>query len=91
MSDKYYRILNTSTGLYSKGGSYPRFSKKGKVWAGMGPLKNHIALIRNGKYDECVLIEYELTVNEVLSIADLINERKIKAEKKKADRLEKDR
>ena len=43
-----YRIKNTRTGLFSKGGMSAdqsdkwSWSKKGKLWTGMGPLKNHL-------------------------------------------------
>jgi len=43
-----YKIRNKKTGLFSKGGSdclqsdYG-WSKSGKSWTGMGPLKNHLA------------------------------------------------
>lgn len=39
---KLYRIRNKETGLYSTGGERPRWSTVGKVWVGIGPLKNHI-------------------------------------------------
>ena len=42
-----YKIRNTITGLYSLGGSDAnrapsRWSKNGKVWNGLGPLRNHL-------------------------------------------------
>ena len=43
-----YRIQNTKTGLYSKGGTSAdqsdtsSWNKKGKLWTGIGPLKNHL-------------------------------------------------
>lgn len=42
-----YRIMNKTTGLFSKGGcnadiSPYYWSKKGKVWTGLGPLKCHL-------------------------------------------------
>jgi len=46
-----YRIMNKTTGLYSKGGcnadlpyNTGSWSKKGKVWTGMGPLKLHLKM-----------------------------------------------
>ena len=54
----YYKIRDRATGLYSMGGSHllddhivnnpdarmRRFgwSRKGKIWKGLGPLKNHL-------------------------------------------------
>lgn len=47
---KVYKIFNTESKLYSKGGmgadhscySQIYWSKKGKVWNGIGPLKLHL-------------------------------------------------
>jgi hypothetical protein len=39
---KVYKIRNKITGLFSTGGMEPKFNKKGKVWNGIGPLKNHL-------------------------------------------------
>lgn len=43
-----YKIRNKKTGLFSKGGttcliSQNGWSKSGRSWTGMGPLKNHLA------------------------------------------------
>ncbi len=37
-----YRIRMLDTGLFSKGGIRPRFSKVGKVWTSSGALTNHL-------------------------------------------------
>lgn len=42
---KAFRIRRKSDGLYSTGGQRPTFSKKGKIWQGLGPLKNHLNLL----------------------------------------------
>lgn len=39
---KVYKIRNKITGLFSSGGLSPTFNKMGKVWNGIGPLKNHL-------------------------------------------------
>jgi hypothetical protein len=39
-----YKIRQKSTGLYSTGGYWPKFTKNGKTWSGSGPLKNHLKL-----------------------------------------------
>lgn len=41
-TDKYYKIRDKRTGLFSGAGSLSKFTKNGKVWKGMGPLKNHL-------------------------------------------------
>lgn len=42
---KIYRIRRKRDGLFSSGGMNPRFNKKGKIWQGLGPLKNHLNLL----------------------------------------------
>ena len=37
-----YRIKNLETGLFSKGGQTPRWSKIGKVWPSSGALTSHL-------------------------------------------------
>ena len=39
---KFYKIRDLSTGLYSTGGSHPRWTKRGKVWHTLGTLKLHL-------------------------------------------------
>ncbi len=38
-----YVIVDPATGLFSSGGMSPKFKKRGKVWANIGHLKNHLA------------------------------------------------
>ena len=47
---KLYKIRHKETGLYSKGGSYPSWSKKGKTWSTLGHLKRHIACVVDCRY-----------------------------------------
>lgn len=42
---KIFRIRRKTDGLYSTGGQNPKFTKKGKIWQGLGPLKNHLNLL----------------------------------------------
>lgn len=39
---KLYKLRDMSTGLYSTGGYYPRWTKSGKVWHTIGTLKTHL-------------------------------------------------
>ena len=39
---KLYKIRRKSDGLFSAGGYSPRWTKIGKVWRTLGPLKNHL-------------------------------------------------
>jgi len=47
-----YKIRDTKTGMFSKGGSWPcQWSKKGKTWNSIGALRNHLRLIiDDGRY-----------------------------------------
>jgi len=58
------KIRNPRTGLYSTGGTTPRWTKKGKVWRGVGPLKNHLNLIRGRVYEGCEVVEFEMHIEE---------------------------
>lgn len=42
MKFEVYKIKNSETGLYSRGGVDPRWGVKGKAWSGKGPLKSHL-------------------------------------------------
>ncbi len=46
--DCVYKIRRLSDGLYSKGGTTPHFSKKGKVWTSLGALNGHLTLVADG-------------------------------------------
>lgn len=62
-----YKIRNTVTGLYSKGGSDGQWSKNGKIWSGIGPLKLHFnVLSRQGRveYRDAVVCEIEIVETE---------------------------
>lgn len=39
---KVYKIRNKKTGLYSTGGTSPKFTKSGKTWSQLSHLKNHL-------------------------------------------------
>lgn len=61
-----YKIRRKSDGLYSTGGANPNFTKKGKSWAGIGQLKNHLNVIREYSYSskvytDCEIVAYEET------------------------------
>jgi hypothetical protein len=52
-----YKIRNKQ-GKYSTGGSYPRFTKAGKVWTSLGALKQHLDLVTTPRvYKDCELVE----------------------------------
>lgn len=76
---KFYKIRDKNTGLYSTGGAYPHWSAVGKMWSGIGPLKNHFNVIKDykgrGYYKQDIeIVEYEYvelavhTVDELLAV-----------------------
>lgn len=88
-----YRLKSNKTGLFSKGGSTPSFSKTGKIWKNIGHLKNHInQLGRHGRQiyqdKDVVLITSEVVETEidVTSFDDLLADSVKRKEQKEADR-----
>ena len=79
METKLYRIMNAE-GLFSKGGTNPSFTKRGKIWTNIGHVKSHIHMLnkygrqtyRNG----CVLQTYYIseTVTDQSPVAELMAE-----------------
>lgn len=45
----FYKLRHKETGLFSRGGTTPRFSKKGKTWNQIGHVRCHLAQFR-GRY-----------------------------------------
>ena len=76
---KIFKIRDTETGLFSMGGSCPRWSKKGKTWTNIGHVKTHIRglnkfYIKN--VDHWEVIEYELVETSVstVSVQSIVDE-----------------
>lgn len=46
-----YKIRRTTDGLFSMGGTYPRFNKNGKVWKTRAALSNHLSLVNDAYYE----------------------------------------
>jgi hypothetical protein len=77
-----YKILRKSDGLYSIGGSSPRFKKNGKAWSSIGGLKNHLNLVYGDVsyrgveptkvYDDCVVVSYKVVLDTQGCSPDLI-------------------
>lgn len=54
---KFYKIQDTDSGLFSRGGEYcdtnpRRWSKKGKVWGQLSWLKSHLKLYVTSRYNK---------------------------------------
>ena len=45
MADTFYKIQNGRTGLFSSGCSGPVWTKNGKVWTKIGPLRAHLTMM----------------------------------------------
>jgi hypothetical protein len=44
-AQRFYKIRDTETGLFSSGGVWPRFTKFGKTWTTRGALKSHLTML----------------------------------------------
>lgn len=42
---RIFKVRSKATGLFSKGGHGPKWSKEGKTWNNIGHLKNHFRLL----------------------------------------------
>lgn len=87
-----FRIRNRHTGEYSKGGSYPCFSARGKIWTTRAALSNHLNLAGTKYYKDCDVITYELSETElmtesVMDVAAAGLERKADREAKRRARI----
>ena len=55
-----YKIRRRSDGLFSGGGTYPTFSKKGKVWTARGHVTSHLSQFSGGSknryYKDCEVV-----------------------------------
>jgi hypothetical protein len=69
-----YRIRRKVDGLFSTGGGYPRWTKKGKVWNSIGSLKAHLHLQNYGKSDNYEVVELEMVEKSVQTLSSLCEE-----------------
>ena len=81
-TDQYYRIRNSKTSLFSKGGadafhsSSGQWTKTGKVWKGLGPLKNHLNVViesHKGIPDDWEVVEYQMVEVKAESAIKYVN------------------
>lgn len=91
MITKFYRIKDTKTGLYSKGGTYPTWSKNGKVWKRRADLSSHFAIVRDARrnpYASPDIVIEEITITESVTntypVADQIDELNQRRDKREA-------
>lgn len=77
MMTSLFRIQNTD-GYFSTGGSYPRWSKTGKVWLKLAHVKAHLAMLsrRNPHpYLNASVIEYTIGDGEVVGNAFTLDQK----------------
>jgi hypothetical protein len=59
-----YKIRRKTDGLFSSGGTYPTFSKKGKTWTGRGHVTSHLSQFGERKkeqyYKDCEVVCIEI-------------------------------
>lgn len=95
---KLYKIRHKVTGLYSKGGTSPFWSKKGKTWSSIGHLKRHIAGVVDSRYHkmndmvnwEIIEIEVSETLTPIGTAQDFANET-VQKNKEKEERWKRER
>jgi hypothetical protein len=88
--NKLYKIRKN--GMFSTGGSRPRWSEKGKVWRRLSDLSGHLGIARLIDYDGAEIVEYEMQEVSAEPIANLLEakvERKRKREEAKKRRIRK--
>lgn len=67
---KCYAIRDATTGLYSTGGSYPKWNAVGKRWSSIGHVKNHLHMWRENNRAKSiprswVVVGFELVETEI--------------------------
>lgn len=69
-----FRIRRKSDGLFSTGGTSPKFDSKGKVWKARNHVTSHMTQIghqyynpkkKEDYYHDCEVVEYEIVETEV--------------------------
>ena len=80
-----YKIRRKSDGLYSNGGADPVFNKRGKMWMGIGDIKNHFNVIREYHktktylewlYKNCEIVTFMVTPTDRVDVIEFIKENK---------------
>lgn len=70
-----YKIRRKTDGLFSAGGSWPSFNKKGKAWTARNHVTSHIGQVGGyGKklkdfYSDCEVVLYEVIESELEAVS----------------------
>ena len=94
-----YVIADPATGLFSTGGTNPKFKKKGKIWSTLGHLKNHLAQFMEKYYSkgadpyrETKAKAYDIvTGKELFDVSEYINIRGKEKMQERENRMQKQR
>lgn len=81
-ADALYKIRHRKTGLFSTGGAYPGWSKKGKSWSSLTYVKSHLALVGGQRcvanlghpYADAYVVGFEVTLASTMPIQALLDE-----------------
>lgn len=63
---KVYKVRDKDTGLYSSGGSKPKWSKKGKTWGNKGAVTNHLNMFCNSWSEDVKDLPEEWEIVEMI-------------------------
>jgi hypothetical protein len=79
---KVYKIRRIKDGLYSMGGTSPRWTKQGKTWNTIGHLHNHLNMFKEYNhdlrkyvstlsidYEGCEVVVYELEIAQIKTVS----------------------
>ena len=78
---KFYKILDTYTGLYSSGGVEPKWTRLGKTWPTRGQVVTSLKVYCDGTFrsgkrfppDSWVVQEFEAVSPQNFSAKDLVS------------------
>lgn len=93
---KYYKIRNKRTGLYSTGGKFPDWTKKGKSWATLGHVAAHLnqhvgTNYQSWIYANCEVVTFVLVEESTEDITHHIAQATARVSRRAAEYAERDR
>lgn len=93
---QYYKIRNRITGLYSTGGKFPDWTKKGKSWSSLGHIAAHLSQhvgknYQNWIYANCEIVTFSLVEEATEEITPHITKATVRVSKRTAEYAERER
>ncbi len=70
-----YKIRNKLTGLYSNGGAYPRWTKRGKTWNALHHVRAHLrsnSAYKQRFYADAELLKYDISIDNVSTVEGIL-------------------